>query len=230
VAISSEREYCSRKLWVAGARKATALGGTNAGICDPRVRAKGGRRFRPGPRRTDRAGLAAGRSRRGHLRVEQQLVTEKQLADAAPLPAVKAFGDYLTERAQEQAKWHRGRIAQHERRAKRLRFWQLAATAAGTVLAAVAGAVQGSHLTAWTAAATTVAAALAAHVAATQHERIASSYAATVDQLDRLIAAVDLKTESADRQAQFVADVERVLATQNEGWTDLLSPSARKRS
>jgi hypothetical protein len=24
--------------------------------------------------------------------------------------------------------------------------------------------------------------------------------------------------------------VERVLATQNEGWTDLLSPSARKRS
>jgi hypothetical protein len=98
------------------------------------------------------------------------------------------------------------------------------------VLAAVAGAVQGSHLTAWTAAATTVAAALAAHVAATQHERIASSYAATVDQLDRLIAAVDPKTESADRQAQFVADVERVLATQNEGWTDLLSPSARKPS
>ena len=164
------------------------------------------------------------------LRVEQQLVTDKQLADADPLPGVKAFGDYLTKRAQEQAKWHRDKIAQHERLAKRLRFWQLAATVAGTVLAAVAGAVQESHLTAWTAAATTVAAALAAHVAATQHERIASSYAATVDQLDRLIAAVDPKTESADRQAQFVADVERVLATQNEGWTDLLSPSAPKRS
>lgn len=176
------------------------------------------------------AQLTVVQDRARDLRVEQQLVTDKQLADADPLPGVKAFGDYLTKRAQEQAKWHRDKIAQHERRAKRLRFWQLAATVAGTVLAAVAGAVQGSHLTAWTAAATTVAAALAAHVAATQHERIASSYAATVDQLDRLIAAVDPKTESADRQAQFVADVERVLATQNEGWTDLLSPSARKRS
>jgi hypothetical protein len=166
------------------------------------------------------------------LRVEQELVTEEKLAAARPdpVPEVRVFDDYLTKRARNQANWHRDKIAHHERLAKRLRFWQLAATAAGAVLAAVAGAVPGSHLTAWTAAATTIAAALATHIAATQHERIASSYAATVDQLDRLIAAVDPKTESADRQAQFVADVERVLATQNEGWTDLLSPSARKRS
>lgn len=34
----------------------------------------------------------------------------------------------------------------------------------------------------------------------------------------------------AGRQAQFVSEVERVLGMQNEGWTDLLSPEAGKKS
>jgi len=86
----------------------------------------------------------------------------------------------------------------------------------------------GSHLSAWTAAATTVAAAIATHLAATHHERIAASYAATADQLDRLIADVDPATTDPDRQAQFVAEAERILAAQNEGWTDLLTNRAQK--
>jgi hypothetical protein len=53
-----------------------------------------------------------------------------------------------------------------------------------------------------------------------------ASYAGTTDQLDRLLADVDLN-DGPDRQAQFVADVERVLVAQNEGWTDLLSPKQR---
>jgi cytochrome c551/c552 len=86
----------------------------------------------------------------------------------------------------------------------------------------------GWHLSAWAAAATTIAAAFATHLAAAQHQRIAASYAATADQLDRLIADVDPASADPDRQAQFVADVERVLAAQNDGWTDLLSLHAPK--
>jgi hypothetical protein len=159
-----------------------------------------------------------------------QLLVEQQLfaSDDRALPKVSTFREYLAARAQNQADWHRDKVAEHQRKARTLHIWQLAATAAGTVLAAVAAALPGLHLSAWTAAATTIAAAIATHLAATHHERIAASYAATTDQLDRLIADIDPATTDPDRQAQLVADVERVLATQNNGWTDLLSPRAPK--
>ena len=157
------------------------------------------------------------------LLVGQQLAT----ADDRPLPQVGTFENYWTERAKGQADWHRQRIAQHMRTARELRFWQLGATAVAAVLAAVAAAVPGARLAAWTAAATTIAAAFATHIAATQHQRIAASYAATADQLQRLADGVDPKTASADQRAQFVADVERVLAVQNDGWVDLLGTAAK---
>ncbi len=160
----------------------------------------------------------------------QTLLVEQQMVPAGnrPLPEMSTFPQYLTERAQNQADWHRNKVAEHARKARTLHIWQLTATAAGAVLAAVAGALPGSHLSAWTAAATTVAAAIATHLAATHHERIAASYAATADQLDRLIADVEPATTDPERQAQLVADVERILAAQNEGWTDLLSHPAHK--
>ena len=154
--------------------------------------------------------------------VDQQLIPP----DNRPLPPVSTFAGYLTERAQEQANWHRNKIAEHVRKARTLRICQLAATGAGVVLAAVAGVLPGSHLAAWTAAATTIAAAFATHLAAEQHQRIAASYASTADQLDRLIADVDPASADPDRQAQFVLDVEQALAAQNSGWMDLLSPHA----
>jgi hypothetical protein len=157
------------------------------------------------------------------LLVGQQIAA----ADNRPLPDVRTFENYRTERAQGQATWHRKEIAMHVRIARRLRFWQLAFTAAGAVLAAVAAALPHGHLAAWTAVATTIAAAFATHIAATQHQRIAASYAATADQLQRLVDGVDPKTANADKQAQFVADVERVLAVQNDGWVDLLGTAAK---
>jgi cytochrome c551/c552 len=156
--------------------------------------------------------------------VDQQLISP----DNTPLPAVTTFAGYLAERAQRQANWHRDKIAEHIRKARTLRICQLAATGAGVVLAAVAGALPGSHLAAWTAAATTIAAAFATHLAAEQHQRIAASYASTADQLDRLIADVDPAITDPDRQAQFVLGVEQVLAAQNSGWMDLLSPHTEK--
>ena len=155
----------------------------------------------------------------------QKLLADQQLVapDNRPLPKVRSFGGYLTARAQQQATWHRDKVGDHLRKARTLRLAQLAATGVGVVLAAVAGVLPGSHLAAWTAAATTIAAAIGAHLAAGQHQRIAASYASTADQLDRLIAEVDPVGAGPDRRARFVADVERVLAAQNSGWTDLFS-------
>jgi hypothetical protein len=157
------------------------------------------------------------------LLVQQQLAA----ADGGNLPSVSTFQSYVTDRAQGQAFWHRAKIEQHMRQARILRAYQLAATAIGAMLAAIAGALPEVDLAAWTAAATTIAAAFATHIAATQHERIAASYAATADQLQRLIDGVDIETAGIDRQAEFAADVERVLAIQNQGWVDLLSTAAK---
>ena len=159
----------------------------------------------------------------------QRLLPDQQLAavDAGDLPPVSTFERYVEERAQKQASWHKKRVGQHRKSARTLRFCQLAATAACAVLAAIAGALPGADLIAWMVLATTIAAAFASHLAAMQHQRIATSYALTADQLERLIVGVDAKTASADRQAQSVADVERVLAAQNEGWVDLLSTATK---
>jgi hypothetical protein len=177
------------------------------------------------PDRAERllAQLDAVQTRTKDLLVDQQLAVVK---DGKPLPTADTFERYVAQRAQEQADWHKSKVGEHEKKARRLRIWQLAATVAGAALSAVAGALPGAHLATWTAAATTIAAAFATHIAATQHQRIAASYAATADQLERLIGAVDPKTASGDRQAQFTVDVERVLAAQNNGWVDLLSPAA----
>jgi hypothetical protein len=154
------------------------------------------------------------------LVVDQQAVPP----DGRPLPTLRSVEEYVAARAQGQATWHRDKGAVHARQGRRLRLWQLLATGAGAVLAAATGLVPSLRLPTWTAAATTIAAALGAHLAATQHQRIAAAYAATADQLERLIAFFDPATGTPVQQAQFVADVERVLAVQNEGWADLLSP------
>jgi SMODS and SLOG-associating 2TM effector domain 1/Protein of unknown function (DUF4231) len=159
-------------------------------------------------------------------RAPQSLLVDQQMtaADDRPVPSMRTFDQYVTDRAQNQADWHWTKSAEHARQARTLRIWQLIATGAGVVLSAIASAVHSRHLSTWTAAATTIAAAVGVHLAATQHQRIAATYAATADQLDRLIAGIDPATATPEQQAQFVADVERVLAAQNAGWTDLLSP------
>lgn len=159
------------------------------------------------------------RTRAAALLVDQQDVP----VDDRPLPEMRTVEEYVTARAQGQATWHRDKSGWHARRARRLRAWQLAATGVGVVLAAVTGFVPAWRLSTWTAAATTIAAAFGAHLAATQHQAIAAAYAATADQLETLVAGFDQPSATPDRQAQFVADVERVLAAQNQGWTDLLS-------
>jgi hypothetical protein len=159
-------------------------------------------------------------------RAPQSLLIDQQTTavDERPVPSMSTFDEYVTRRAQDQANWHRTKCAEHARQARTLRIWQLVATGVGVVLSAVAGFVPSWRLSTWTAAATTIAASFGTHLAATQHQRVGAAYAATADQLERLIAGIDPATVRPEQQAQFVADVERVLVAQNEGWTDLLSP------
>jgi hypothetical protein len=164
--------------------------------------------------------LDAVQTRTKALMIDQQDVTP----DDRPLPTLNSVQEYVTVRAKGQARWHQDKCAEHARQARTLRFWQLVATLVGVVLAAVTGFVPSWRLATWTAAATTVAAAFGAQLAGTQHQRIAAAYAATADQLETLIAGFDPGTARPEQQAQFVADVERILAAQNEGWTDLFSP------
>ena len=157
-------------------------------------------------------------------RVPQPLLVDQQMtaADKRAIPSLRTFDQYVTLRARDQEDWHRTKSAEHAGQARTLRVWQLIATGVGVVLSAIAAFVPSWHLSAWTAAATTIAAAVGAHLAATQHQRIAAGYAATADQLERLIVGIPA-TATPEQQAQFVADVERILAAQNGAWTDLLS-------
>jgi SMODS and SLOG-associating 2TM effector domain 1/Protein of unknown function (DUF4231) len=157
-------------------------------------------------------------------RAQAQLVDQQTgSADDRRVPSVRTFMDYVTERPQEQASWHRSKSDEHRRQSRTLRIWQLIATGIGVILSAVAGFVPSLRVSTWTAAATTIAAALGAHLAATQHQRLAATYAATADQLERLIADIDPETATPEQQAQFVADVERILVAQQEGWLDLIT-------
>lgn len=149
-----------------------------------------------------------------------QLADLPNTPDEIALPPIGGLADYREKRARHQAGWHRGRIDQHLRSASRLRAAELAATAVGAVLAAIGAALK-VELAAWTTAAAAIAAAVAAHAAAARHDRIAASYAATADQLERLLERLPPGPDAA-RAAQFVVAVERVLAEQNEGWTSLI--------
>jgi hypothetical protein len=143
--------------------------------------------------------------------------------DTQPVPAIAGIADYVTARAEEQANWHADRVRTHERLARRWRGAELAATGSAAVLAAAGGVLHGPDLSAWVAVATTIGAALAAHVAGAQHDRIAAAYASTADELQRMLGRFDQGSASASDAARFVADVERVLATQNQSWASLIS-------
>ena len=122
------------------------------------------------------------RTRAAALLADQQDVP----ADDRPLPTLHTVQEYVTARAQGQATSHRARSAEHARRARRLRTWQLVATGVGVVLAAITGFCPSWRPSTWTAAATTIAAAFGAHLAATQHQGIAASTRSARDARRRL--------------------------------------------
>jgi len=173
----------------------------------------------------DRAKTLSAQLAAVQTRVPASLLVAQQTKsdDTKSPPQIHGFQDYVTARAEQQARWHKTRSAEHNGQARQLRICQIVITGFGAVLSAVAGVQPSWQLSAWTAAVTTIAAAVGTHLAATQHQRIAAAYASTADQLERLIVSIDPTAATPDQQAQFVAQVERVLAGQNDGWTDLIS-------
>jgi len=167
-----------------------------------------------------KAQLAVVQSRANPAQLVDQQNTK---SDSSPLPTLRSIAEYVTLRAQHQADWHREQIGVQAGRGRTLRIFQLAATGMGVTFSALTTAVPSWQLSIWTAAATTIAAAIGAQVSATRYQRVAEAYAVTTDQLDRLIAGFDPTVATPDEQTLFVTEVERVLANQNNGWTDLLS-------
>jgi hypothetical protein len=143
--------------------------------------------------------------------------------DDRPVPGVDGIVDYVRERARGQRDWHERRTVEHRNRARQWRAAELAATAGAACLAAVGGALHGPDLSAWVAVATTAAAAFGAHLATEQHDRIAESYARTVQSLDALLADFDPVRETPEEAARFVANVESVLADQNDSWVSIFA-------
>ena len=143
--------------------------------------------------------------------------------DEKPLPQVGGIVDYVEKRAREQREWHEKRTTRHRERARKWRRAEFVATAAAAVIAAVGGALHGPDLSAWVAVATTAAAAIGAHMATQQNDRVAESYARTVQSLDDLIDGFDAARETPAEAARFVANVESVLADQNESWVSIFT-------
>ncbi len=143
--------------------------------------------------------------------------------DDRALPQVRGIAEYVRGRAEEQRTWHATRMTDHQRRSRRWRGAELAATAAAAVIATVGAALHGPDLSAWVAVATTAAAAFAAHLASQQHDRVAESYARTVQRLNTLLANFDPTRGSPEQAAKFVANVESVLADQNDSWVSIFT-------
>jgi hypothetical protein len=148
---------------------------------------------------------------------------QQTASDDRAVPKVNDFASYVTDRARDQADWHRSKISEHVQAARRIRRAELAATVVAAVLGAIGAGFDTKGLAVWIGVATTIGAALAAHLGASQHDRIAASYAATADQLDLLIERLPAEPDTAI-QARFVAHVESRLAAQNESWLELLAP------
>jgi Flp pilus assembly protein TadB len=149
------------------------------------------------------------------------------VAGAAPgaraVPHVNGVADYLRKRAEDQRNWHEQRTAKHKAQARHWRTAELIATGAAAVLAAVGGVWHGPNLSAWVAVATTAGAAFAAHLASQQHDRVADSYARTVLSLNDAIRRFAAESATKEEAAEFVANVEQVLAAHNDAWVGLFS-------
>lgn len=134
-----------------------------------------------------------------------------------PLPDVHDLESYIRNRVQEQADhYYRPRARALERRVALMRQVLLALGVGGSMLAAAAGTWELDVVAAWVPVTTTVAAAVTAFAAAGRYDYLIVEYLRTAAELDRLARRHGSAAALSPRE--FVAEAERTISIQNEGW------------
>lgn len=144
---------------------------------------------------------------------------------ARPLPEPGEGGIaalYRTDRAQDQLDYHRVKGASEEKKGDLFRGVVLFLTAAGAALVALSSIEDlfNTSLGAWVAMLTTATAAVTTHSRASRFHEVAAGY-------DRTCVSLELEmhrfSQEADKEAglpTFVANIESVLAHQNNTWAE----------
>lgn len=132
---------------------------------------------------------------------------------------------YVRDRADDQLRWHRENAAVESRKGTRLRIAVLVLSAGGAVLvslSSIPSVFDGTPLAAWVATLSAATGAVTTHARASRHDDIAHGYDRTTR---RLRVATNRFNQEGDKAAAlpaFVHEVERILAAQNENWTDTI--------
>jgi hypothetical protein len=148
-------------------------------------------------------------------------VSEDEAARGVPAQPMSA-ADYAQSRAEEQElKFFRPSAAKNERLASRYALLTQGLTGLAAVLGALGAIYTAYGIEAWVATLGTIATAIGAYALGQRYQRLAATYQVTADRLGLRRAAWALasaKGPSADIDRAFVADIEAILAAENQSW------------
>lgn len=141
------------------------------------------------------------------------------------LPEGSIVDLYVAKRADRQRKYHRNASEREKRDGDRLRVAVVVLSAGGALLvslSSIPALFDDAPLAAWVAALSAATGAVTTHAGAARHHDIARAFANTANRLDVITRRFN---QASDRDAAFpdyVESVERVLAIQNDTWTDTI--------
>jgi len=129
---------------------------------------------------------------------------------------------YRIERAEDQRKYHRKAGGIEERSGDRLRIAVMVFSATGAVLVSLSSVdwfVGGGSLAAIVAALSAATAAITTYSSSARHHEIAVAYANTANRIELATHRFQKKDDSEAALPDYVAEVEQILAKQNDTWT-----------
>jgi hypothetical protein len=140
-------------------------------------------------------------------------------AKTRELPEVRDVDSYVAVRLRGQIDgYYRRRAGELRTLTRRLRGVEAALALLGAALSAAAAFAPAARLQAWVGVAATIGTAVAAHAAAQRYEYQQIEFARTADRLEDLLARFGTRPRTAEAEDAFVADCERIISIQNEGW------------
>ncbi|MFF5173293.1 DUF4231 domain-containing protein [Micromonospora sp. NPDC000089] len=140
-------------------------------------------------------------------------------AESRELPAVRDVATYIDLRVEGQKNdYYRRNAAAMRRYSARTRRAEAALSYLAAGLAAVSGVVPGIGVAGWVGVVTTIGTALVAHAAAERYEYQQVEFARTAAGLQHLLDQYEVTPPGPARDDAFVADCERLISIQNDGW------------